>query len=348
MRKLNIIISGFGTVGRSFVKLLVNKKDKLIDRYGIDINVIGITDSRGGVLKTEGFKERELLELLKVPRGSVCQFKPYGSPGYTTVNMLEDLSPDVLIEVTPSNYINGMPGIEHVRRAINLGVHIVLSNKAPLALSFSEIMKSAVKRGVQIKYKATVMAGTPLIDLLIHGLNVQEVYEIRGILNGTTNFILSLMHSKGLDFKEALRVAQKKGIAEANPTLDIEGWDPAAKLAIIVNTLLGINSNYTVYNVERKPLWPYVEEAMKKLDKKKAVLKYIAVAKIENEEAKVLRVEPKVIPLQDPLASVNDTYNGVVMHIEPKNEIFIKGKGAGGPETALVLLSDILEIALST
>jgi len=339
--RFRVLISGFGTVGRSLVRLLLDKKD-LLSRRDYELSVVGVVDSKGCALKEGGFSLRELQAMLELPRSGVSTFERYGYPGYTTVDALEALTPDILVEVTPSEYSLYSPALRHVEKALELGVHVVLANKAPLALMFRDIMMKAKKRDLQVKYKATVMAGTPVLDMIIYGLNVQAVCEVRGILNGTTNYILTLMHSKNMGFKEALRIAQEMGIAEADPSLDIEGWDPAAKLVILVNTITG--GNLTVYDVEREPLWPGIESLMKSINMENAVIKYLCFAKIEDGKAEVLKVKPVALAPDDPLASVHKTYNGLLIRTEPDNEIFVRGKGAGGEETAFAILSDILQI----
>lgn len=340
-RTLRLLISGFGTVGRSLARIIPLKRS-FLEKLGVDLKVVGIVDSKGAAIKDSGFNMRELIKLTTIPRGCVSQLSSYGRPDLSTIEALSEASPDVLVELTPSNYQTGEPGTSHVIEALKHDIHVVLANKAPLALKFKELLAMAKYHGVMIKYSATVMAGTPVLDMLIYGLLPQGLRRIRGILNGTTNYLLSRME-EGISFEGALKEAQKMGIAEADPSLDIDGWDIAAKLVILVNTIIG--GGYTIHDVKRIPLHPIVNQLMEEAKLKGKTVRYFGMAVLKNNEVVELSVEPQIISLDDPFSAVKGTYNALLLETSIDNKIFIKGKGAGGMETASVILGDLIKMA---
>ena len=336
VKKASIIIVGFGSVGRNLAKLIAFRNKIIEDKYDTRINVSAILDSRGAVVKEEGFTPYELLKLCELPRSSVSSYKPYGFPSAKLKDVYSKIIPDVQVEVTPSNYENGEPGLSDILYALKNKVNIVSSNKAPFVLAYKRLMDMASKNNVQIRFKATVMAGTPLIDLL-NGLKGYDIESVEGILNGTTNFILTEMHENLLSYSEALKKAQALGIAEANPDLDVKGWDPAAKLVIISNV---IGQPIELSRVDRDDLSRLDIKEIYKAIKENKVIKFIASLNIKEKKASVKLTK---IPREDILASVNGTLNAVKIRTDVNN-ITLIGKGAGGAETAHAILDDLIGI----
>jgi len=342
---VKVAVSGFGTVGRAFIRLLIDVGFNTVKRCtGAEISIVGIVDSRGAVIKESGFTYSELSEILKLSRSAVSTYPTYGKPGATTLDVIDVTQPDVVIEITPANYVTGEPGLRHIEAALSRGIHVVTSNKAPLALRFRYLINLAKKHGALLRYSATVMAGTPVLDLLGHTLWVQGIKLIKGILNGTTNYILTSMFVERRSFEEALKVAQERGFAEADPSLDVDGWDPAAKLVILVNTLLG--TDYRVHDVERISLREVSKLDVEELKSKGKVVKYLASAALEKSGVKELCVKPTVVSCDDPLASVDWEYNAVLIETGIGNRVFLKGIGAGGLPTASTILSDLVQVLL--
>ncbi len=343
--RVKVVISGFGTVGRALTKLLIDKGFDLVKRAtSAEVSIVGVVDSKGAVIKESGFTCNELFELLKLPRGTVSTYHTYGRPGATTIDVIDLVQPDILIEVTPANYVTGNPALKHIEVALCRGIHVVTSNKAPLALKFSYLINLAKRHSSLIRYSATVMAGTPVLDLLGHTLWVQSIKSIKGILNGTTNYILTSMFIERRSFEEALKIAQERGFAEADPSLDVDGWDPAAKLVILVNTLLG--TDYRIHDVERISLREVSKLDVEELRSKSKVVKYLASAVLEGEEVKELCVKPSLVSCDDILASVNWEYNAVLIETGIGNRVFLRGIGAGGLPTASTILSDLVQVLL--
>lgn len=301
---MSIALFGFGGVGRTYAEVLYAKT-----RH----RLCAVFDSGGGVAKKDGFEWGEVKTLLQRPRGGVATS---GVGKRVEVDEVFDFC-HVFVDVSPPNYADGEPSLTYYKKALARGLSVVTANKAPLALKFAEVANR------RLYYKATVMAGTPLVDLL-KGLSPQEVKTVRGILNGSTNYIMTRVYKDGVSFEDAVREARDLGILEPDPRLDLEGLDPAAKLAIIANTL-GVH--LTVHQVSRAPLRPLGP-----------ITRYVARLDVKSAGASV---EPQVLPPGDPL-HVDYTMNAVEI-VTDVNTILLKGKGAGRLETAYVLLNDTLK-----
>jgi homoserine dehydrogenase len=299
-----ILLFGFGGVGRTYAELLY-------ERTGL--RLCAVFDSGGGVAKKDGFASDEVRQLLKTPRGAAAKS---GVGRAAAPDEALDIC-QVVVDVSPPNYETAEPALSLYRRALSRGLAVVTANKAPLALAFREL---AHKR---LYYKATVMAGTPLVDLLM-GLPPQKALRVRGILNGSTNYIMTRVYKDGVPFEKAVEEARELGILEPDPRLDLEGLDPAAKLVIIANTL-GVPLD--LRDVVRRPLAPLGP-----------VTRYLATLDLEAGRASV---EPARLAPDDPI-HVDYTMNAVEIVTEVNN-ILVKGKGAGRRETALVLLNDTLK-----
>jgi homoserine dehydrogenase len=299
-----ILLFGFGGVGRTYAELLY-------ERTGL--RLCAVFDSGGGVAKKDGFASDEVRQLLKTPRGAAAKS---GIGRAAAPDEALDIC-QVVVDVSPPNYETAEPALSLYRRALSKGLAVVTANKAPLALAFCEL---AHKR---LYYKATVMAGTPLVDLLM-GLPPQKALRVRGILNGSTNYIMTRVYKDGVPFEKAVEEARELGILEPDPRLDLEGLDPAAKLVIIANTL---GASLALRDVVRRPLAPLGP-----------VTRYLATLDLEVGRASV---EPVRLAPDDPI-HVDYTMNAVEIVTEVNN-ILVKGKGAGRRETALVLLNDTLK-----
>ena len=299
-----ILLFGFGGVGRTYAELLYERTE---------LRLCAVFDSGGGIAKKEGFTVDEVKQLLKTPRGAVAKS---GVGRAVTFDEALDIC-QVVVDVSPPNYETAEPALSLCRRALSRGLAVVTANKAPLALAFRELVHK------RLFYKATVMAGTPLVDLLM-GLPPQKVLRVRGILNGSTNYIMTRVYKDGVPFEKAVEEARELGILEPDPRLDLEGLDPAAKLVIIANTL-GVS--LSLRNVVRKPLAPLGP-----------VTRYLATLDLETGKASV---EPVRLAPDDPI-HVDYTMNAVEITTDV-NTILVKGKGAGRKETAYVLLNDTLK-----
>jgi homoserine dehydrogenase len=338
MKSMNIAIIGFGNVGRALVKTIALKRKMLIDKYDVSLNVVAIADSRGMVIKPNGLSEYEMLKLCEIPRSCIYMFTPYAKQVVDLDEIYNETQPQIHVELTPANYVTGEPGYRNVLFALRRGAHVVTANKAPLALHYREVVEEAKARGCSVEFTATVMGGTPFLRALI-SMRSHDIEKVEGILNATTNYILTEMHENLLDFEQALKKAQTIGVAEKDPSLDVEGFDAAAKLTIISNVVgkpVNMNEIYreSIINVSQRDIMYAI--------KQNYVIKHVAKLDVQRGVASV-KVEK--VPKNSLLAHVNGTLNCAIIKSDVTELSFI-GSGGGRLETAHTVLDDVLKVAL--
>lgn len=337
--KYNLAFIGFGVVGQGLAHLLHSKRNELRASQAFEYQVVAVSDLKlGAAYDPDGLDLGELLGLAKEEK-SLSRY-PGGVKGLSALDSILKANCDVVVEATWTNLKDGEPGLTHIRTALENGKHVVTSNKGPIALRYRELVDLAKKKGVMLRFEATVLSGTPALNLGFEALAGATFTSIRGILNGTTNYILTRME-EGVSYEEALRKAQGLGYAEADPTADVEAWDPAAKVTILANVLM--DGRLDVSEVEREGITKVssrdVDEA------KKAGMKIKLIAKAWRENGKVLAsVEPERIPVSDPLANVGGVLNAITFSSDVQKDVTIIGPGAGGGSAGFALLSDLLAI----
>ena len=329
---MRIILCGFGVVGQSLVKLFESRSEDLYAKYGLKPRVVGVFDSKGSTVNSSGLDFNKLVEVKK-KFGTVKNYSDKKN-SMSGVEMLKNIEADVLIETTASNYKDAEPGMTHITTAMKKGMHVISVNKGPLALAFPSLMELATYNQVMFKFSGTVGGGTPILDYAKNSLSGERITSFAGILNGTTNYILTNM-ATGMSFEEALKDAKNKGYVEANESLDLDGLDAAAKLVILANWVMGMK--VTLPDINCTGIRNVTTEDIKKADKNNCSVKLIASC---NKE---LIVGPKEISNDDPLC-VNGTLNAIAFTSEHSGTQTIIGRGAGGMETASSILRDLLDI----
>ncbi|MFH0850692.1 MAG: homoserine dehydrogenase [Candidatus Bathyarchaeota archaeon] len=336
---MKIALIGFGTVGQSLVKVLHENKVHLKARYGFDAELVAVSDIlRGGVMDPESLDLAQLLRLVK-ETGKIDDYSG-GVKGLDSLETIKRCGADTVVEAAWTNLETGEPGITHIREALKNGRHVVTSNKGPIALAYHELRQLAEERGVELRFECTVMSGTPAIAVGLEDLAGHRVSEIRGIVNGTTNYILTRME-KGIDYSDALREAQRLGFAEADPSADVEGWDAVGKIVILANTVMG--AHLKPGDVRREGITEISSEDVEAALREGKRIKLIA--RVWDEEGKVqASVGPEKISLNDPLAHVAGSLNALTYVTDGLREVTLMGPGAGGVETGHGVLSDLLAI----
>ena len=329
---MRIILCGFGVVGQSLVKLFDSRSEDLYAKYGLKPRIVGVFDSKGSAVSSSGLELRKLVEVKK-KFGTVKNYAETKN-SWSGIEMLKNVEADVLIETTASNYKDAEPGMSHIITAMKKGMHVISVNKGPLALAFPSLMELATYNQVVFKFSGTVGGGTPILDYAKHSLRGERITSFAGILNGTTNYILSNM-TTGLSFEEALKDAKDKGYVEADESLDLDGLDAAAKLVILANWIMGMK--VTLPDIDCTGIRKVTTDDIKKAAKSNCSIKLISSCN------KKLIVEPKEISNNDPLC-VNGTLNAIAFTSEHSGTQTIIGKGAGGTETASAILRDLLDI----
>ena len=324
---------GFGVVGQSFVKLLVSHSTDLYNVYGIKPKVVACADNGGIVTCDQGLNLDRLLNVKKKKK-SVAQYGPRGST-LEIVDVIENIDAEVVIELTPTNITDGEPGKNHIITAMKSGKNIITVNKGPLALEFPSLIELAEYNRIAFKFSGTVGGGTPILEFAKRCLRGDRIISFEGILNGTTNYILSKMY-EGLNFSQALRDASEKGYAEKDPTLDIEGYDAVAKLVIASNFVMNLKS--TINDVRRTGIRDVQDSEVVNERKKGNAIKLIASC-----DGKKLIVGPKPVSTKDPIC-VDGILNAITFTCQHSGQQTIIGKGAGGMETASSILRDLIDI----
>lgn len=337
--KFNLAFVGFGTVGQGLAKILTDKKDYLKRRYDFEFNVVAVSDiKKGSIFNENGLDLEKLLQLAQ--RTGTIEDYGYGRKSLSSIEVIEKDITDIIVEVTWTNLETGEPGLTHIKKALAAGKHVVTTNKGPIALAYRELMQIARARNVLLRFEGTVLSGTPAINLALQDLAGAYVKSIKGIVNGTTNYILTQMEADA-SYKEALETAQKLGYAEADPTMDVEAWDPVAKITILANVVMG--GDLKVKDVERTGITSITTEDVKSARREGKRIKLVARVWRENGEIKA-KVSPEKVPLTDVLAHIGGTLNALTFDTDVLGEVTMVGPGAGGIEAGYALLSDMLVI----
>ncbi|MDI6883915.1 MAG: homoserine dehydrogenase [Hadesarchaea archaeon] len=331
---MRVVLVGFGNLGRGLSRAFIQKASFLHRSHGLIPRVVAAVDEFGVVVDEKGLDLARLLEAAE-KKGTVAAAKG-GKRGKLAIKVIEDVEADVVYELTPTNIKTGEPGLTHIKRAMRAGRHVITSNKGPLVVAFRELDSLAKRCGVEFRYSASVGGAVPVIELARKLLAGNEIREIRGVLNGTTNYILTRMTTEGAPFEIVLREAQELGIAEKDPTLDLEGVDTACKLVILADSLLGMNAK--LGDVRRTGITRIGPEAIRLAQEAGQTIKLVGIARRGS-----LEVGPKLVPLGHPLA-VGGTLNAVTFELDLAREISIAGFGAGPKETSSSLLGDLIDI----
>lgn len=334
---MRLILVGFGTVGRSLAALLQERGGALQKQYGVDFSVVGVaTGSRGIIARSAGLQldalSAEGIRLQDYPNEDGLQ------RDFTDAEQLiRRIEADAVVEISPTNLDTAQPALAHMEAALQTGKHVVTANKGPIALSYDALHELTIAHGRQLRFESTVMAGTPAIATGVELLAGAKIKSVRGILNGTTNYMLTQMEA-GMTYDAALERAQQLGYAETDPTGDVDGWDAAAKLLILLASVVGRPTQLAELSVTgiRGITVEDIEAA------KAAGERYKLIATITPDQA---YVQPERLPLGDPLASVSGSVNAITYETDLIGSVTVQGPGAGGTETAFGLLADLLAIS---
>jgi homoserine dehydrogenase len=331
---MRIILVGWGVVGQSLAQIFLNRKRELAGKYGFRPRIVAIVDKGGTAIDPKGLDIEQMLSLKK-EKGTVAASSQHGHHGMSALEAIESIEAETMVEVTPTNIETAEPGLSYIKMAFRTGKHVVTTNKGPLALALPALTELADYNNVYLRFSGTVGAGTPVLEFAKNCLQGDRIVSIKGILNGTTNYILSEMDDKHLTFDEALKTAQKLGYAEADPTMDVDGYDAAAKLVIMANWIM--DKKVTIKDVRIRGIRNVSARKIEDATKKGGTIKLIGSIQ------ETLKVEPTQISKHDPLA-VGGALNAVTFMSESAGEQTIIGRGAGGMETASAVLRDLLDI----
>lgn len=319
-RSISIALLGAGSVGSNVAAQLIAGHDDLAARAGTQLKLVAVAVN-------DGKKSRPELEKAGVRVTTDARA------------LVNDPTIDVIIEV-----IGGIePARSLILDALNSGKSVVTANKALLAQHGGELFEAAAKNNVDLYFEAAVAGAIPIIRPLRDSLAGDHVARVMGIVNGTTNFILSQMSNQGMSFEAALKEAQSLGYAEADPTADVEGFDAAAKASILAS--LAFHSRVSGNDVYREGIAEITSDIVRIADEMEHVVKLLAIAELTRDGRIAVRVHPALIPNSHPLAAVRDSFNAVFVEAEAAGELMFYGRGAGGAPTASAVLGDLVAVA---
>lgn len=337
-RTVRFACIGLGNIGRNLMDILIHRRQAIAQDYGLDFMLVGAADSSGMAIDARGL-DMAVVRDLKLARKGVASYPFVGKAGASALEMVQASQPDLLVDAAPTNLTHGEPGLGCVRTALRARIHVVMADKGPLVLAFSELTALAREQGVHLAYSGTVAGGLPTVNVGVRDLAGSGVTRVEGIFNGTTNYILTRMDQEGLAYDEALGGAQKAGIAEADPTLDVDGWDAANKLVIIANSVLRRRTVLSDLHVEGiRHLTP---ADLQQARAKGQVIKLLAVAEKRGDDWD-LSVKPTWLERNHPMARTGQWDMGVVYYTDYMGVISAVIEEEGPVPTSAAVLRDMI------
>jgi homoserine dehydrogenase len=337
-RQINFAFIGFGHVGRAFARLLIDRKKWLLREFGLEWKLTGIaTRNHGTCIDHNGLPIRKILGSWK-RHSNLDQFNE-GPACDSTTDFIRQCGADVLFEMSVLN-LTGEPAATYMREALGAGLHVITTNKGPVATHFRQLTELARLRGVRFLYEGTVMDGAPVFNLVRQTLPATRIRSLRGILNSTTNYILTQME-QGTPFESALDYARNVGLAEADPSLDLEGWDAAAKLSVLIQAMMG--GRVKPKDIERGGISEETGREARAAVRRDRRLRLVARAYRQGGRV-IGKVELQELEISDPLAGVRGLGNILILNTDTMRELAIVENNPSVDQTAFGLFSDLISL----
>ncbi len=342
-KEVRYALIGLGNIGRNLLDILVHRQARVEADFGLRFVLVGAADSTGAALDPAGL-DPALIRDIKLARKGVSTYPKAGRAGMKAVQMVESAQAEMLVEASPTNLRDGEPGLGCMRAALRRGWHVVTANKGPLVLEFAELTRLAKEKGCKLFYSGTVAGGLPTVNLGLRDLAGSGVERVEGIFNGTTNYILSRMEEEQIPYEEALVGAQQAGIAEADPTLDVDGWDAANKLVIIANAVLRRPTKLA--DVAVQGIRGITLDDLQRARAEGKVLKLLVLAEKRGDDY-ALSVRPTALDQDHPLARTGKWDMGVVYHTDYMGVISAVIEEKGPVPTSAAVLRDMINVYAS-
>jgi homoserine dehydrogenase len=339
-RTVRFALIGLGNIGRNLLDILVHRQEAVAADYGLRFRLVGAADSSGVAIDDDGLDLERLVEI-KLARSGCATYPGAGRPGVGALALVRSVHADILVDAAPTNLRDGEPGLSCVRAALAQGQHVVMADKGPLVLAFAELTQAARSAGLGLAYSGTVAGGLPTVNLGVRDLAGSGVSRVEGIFNGTTNYILTRMADEQIGYEEALMGAQAAGIAEADPTLDVDGWDAANKLVIIANSVL--RRLTTLADVTVQGIRAVTLEDLQQAQAQGRVIKPLAVAEWDGADYR-LSVGPVWLEREHPMAHARKWDMGVVYHTDYMGVISALIEEEGPVPTSAAVLRDMINL----
>ena len=338
-KEINICLVGFGNAAQEFCRMLIIKSPELKESTGYSIKVTAIAGrSKGGIINTKGIDLEKALSDVKSTGSFNSTLDDFET--MQTLQVIRHSNANVLVELSTLSIYDGEPAITHIETAFDLGMHVITANKGPIAWKYQKLRDNSKEKGLQFLYETTVMDGTPIFNLFKYTLPGCKILSFRGILNSTTNFVLEEME-KGNSLEDAIKVAKERGFAEVDPTLDIDGWDAAAKTSALLNVLMDTNINPT--QIDRQGITHITLGHIIKAKEKQCKVKLLCEGYIEDNVAKG-RVHPVFIKNNDTFSNIDATSSILAITTDLMGEVQIIEKNPEIAQTAYGIYSDLLTL----
>ncbi len=337
-RQINLAFIGFGHVGRAFARLLLDRKKWLLRQFGIEWKLTGIaTTSHGIAIDREGLPIKRILGSWK-RHSNLDQFNN-GPECHAQIDFIRQCGADILFEMSVLD-LSGEPAATYIREALGAGLHVITTNKGPVATHFQQLTQLARLRGVRFLYEGTVMDGAPVFNLVRQTLPATRIRSLRGIINSTTNYILTAME-QGTSFEAALDYADNLGLVEANSSLDLDGWDAAVKLSILIQAMMG--SRVKPRDIERSGISEETGRIVRAAVRRDRRLRLVARAYRQGGRV-IGKVELQELEIFDPLASIRGLGNILILNTDTMRELAIVENNPSVDQTAFALFSDLVSV----
>jgi|LGOV01.1.fsa_nt_gb homoserine dehydrogenase len=338
-KRIDLCLVGFGNAGIAFCRMLIEKSHEVELMTGYEIRVVAIaTRSKGCHIDNKGLDLTKVIS--DVEKNGKFDEKNPKVMNLDTLSLIKESKADVMIELSALSIEDGQPAIGYIETAFSQNMHVITANKGPIAWAYKRLMKEANEQNLQFLYETTVMDGTPIFNLVKYTLPGCRVESFKGILNSTTNFVIEEME-KGNSYDEAIKEAQRRGFAEANPELDIEGWDAAAKTTALANVLM--DADLTPLDIQREGIENIEMEDIEKALKDNKKIKLLCEGYREN--GKVYgRVKPTLVDKSDLFATVDATSSVLSITTDLMGEVVILERNPEIQQTAYGIYSDLLTL----
>lgn len=337
MKRWNVVITGFGSVGKQVARLLEQRQTHYREQYGVEVKLVGVARSFKGVYDAEGLQQSAL--------EAFDQEKRSADTSFACADFITSCQADILIETGPSQMENGGPGLAYIRQSLDQGIHAIAVSKGALVVDYAGLSALAKQRGVMLKISGATAAALPTIDLLHYNLAGCQILAVEGIFTGTTNFVLSSMMEEGISCEEAIARAQQMGIAEPDPSFDIDGWDTACKVTILANAAFG--AQLKLMDLSRMSVREVTEEQI--AEWKRAGKSPKLMGRIQRTtEGLHASVELLAVDQSHPFATVKGTTKAIRVETDVMGELLVIGGKSDPVAAAAAALKDLEHIVRQT
>ncbi|MEQ1067628.1 homoserine dehydrogenase [Acinetobacter sp. XH1741] len=332
MKRVNVAICGFGRIGQQIAELLLIRSAYYKDKYQIDARLVGVCNSSSGLIDQEGLQATQWLDKSKY------------QTGLTEQQFLEQVQADVIIETGPSDYVTGGKGLFYLSYALTHNMNAIAVSKGALVVNGKKLINLAHTHQQKLFFSGATAAALPTVDLFEYNLAGCQILEVEGVFTGTTNFILNDMLQHECTFAESLEKAQAKGIAEPDSSFDVDGWDTAAKITILANTVLG--ADVKIQDIPKQSISHVTADHIRDWKKENLVPRLVGFIHIENQQIQT-GVELRLVPTNHPFAHLQGSNKCIRVLTKEMGELVVSGGASAPLATAAAALKDF-ELMLKT